>query len=207
MNLLQTQPQALAYCLPAALGLAYCAFCLRRLRRDPAPWRDAERLAHAAVILGVAAASLSLLVTRGAGPLTELAYTRTAPAVRDVLAGLRSEPITKARAAALLRTAAGFETVSRPNPAPAPPDVTEANRAGTAPDKALWLLARLDNRDARLVVDRETAWVEWTDERGLTWILDPARRAPIPGARPSEARRGPQPALTKAGSAKPPTDS
>ena len=205
MNILQTQPQALAYCIPAALGLAYCAHCLRRLLRSDATWRSARPLAETALILGMAAASLSLLVTRGAGPLAELSYTRTTPAVRAVLANLRSTPITQARAAALLRQVGGFREVSRPNPTPAPPDVTEVNAAGTAADKALWLLARLDNRAARLVLGRDgdvpAAWVEWTDERGEVWILDPALRTPIP--RPSVSRRIPQQAWTVAGPVRP----
>lgn len=205
MNILQTQPQALAFCLPAAVGLAYCAHCLRRLLRSDATWRSALTLSQTALILGMAAASLSLLVTRAAGPLAELSYTRTTPAVLAVLANLRSTPITQVRAAALLRQAGGFREVSRPNPTPAPPDVTEANAAGTAADKALWLLARLDNRSARLMLgragDAPAAWVEWTDDRGEVWLLDPALRTPIP--RPSDRRRVPQQAWTVAGPVRP----
>ena len=80
MNLLQTQPQALAYCLPAVLGLAYCAFCLRRLRRDPAPWRDAERLAHAAEALTRDYDRHFLNIVRISSPIPE-----RVPALEDVI--------------------------------------------------------------------------------------------------------------------------
>ena len=115
---------------------------------------------------------------RGSGLLTVLAYHHDQSAVRDVFAGLHSTPITKARAAALLKEVRGFKTVSRPNLAPAPPAVTEAIQAGTSLDQALWLLARLDNSAAILVVGEDRAWVEGADVNGVKWIFDPAERQP-----------------------------
>ena len=87
--------------------------------------------------------------------------------------------IDRARAAALLKRACEFEVVSRPNVTPAPPEVTEANWSGTSFDKALWLLARLDNSAARLMVGDDRAWVEGTDANGVEWIFDPAKREPV----------------------------
>ena len=181
MNLLQTYLPGLSFCCFSVVGLTYCAYSIRRLRRSFTTWRDGVLLAQGAVVLGVAAMSLALLTIHGAGLLAVFTYNHDQPSIQHVFSQLHSTPIVQARAAALLNRAYEFELVSRPTASPAPPEVTEANQAGTALDKALWLVARLDNAEVRLVVgrDRGSAWVAWNDERGEEWLFDPTVRKPI----------------------------
>lgn len=178
MSILLTCPQGVLMSALSLLLLVHCVTSFRRLKRSFTTWRDALTLSRLVVLLGVTAFSLAILDVRGSGLLTVLAYHRDQPAIRDVFAGLRSEPVSKARGAALLKEVGGFGTVSRPTLAPAPPSVTEALRAGTPLDKALWLLARLDNSKARLVAADTRAWVESPDTRGVVWIFDPAYPQP-----------------------------
>ena len=188
MSILQAYPQGVLLFGLSLLIFANCFFSLRNLTRTATTWRDGLLLSKLAAFLGLLAVALAVLDFGGGGLLAVFAYHRDQAAIRDVFAGLHSESASKARGEALLREVGGFGTVSRPTLAPAPPDVTEVNAAGTAADKALWLLARLDDPAARLAIGEAGAWVEATDAAGTEWIFDPAAREPTLKGSPSGSR-------------------
>ena len=181
MSSFQGNLQGGALCLIAGLGLSYCGYNLRSLARSFTTRRNGVLMARAAVLLGVGVFWFALLAIHGAGLLTVLSYNRDTVVIREVFSNLHSAPIDQARATALLQRVGQFDLVSRNSLTPAPPEVTEGNWAGTSLDQALWLVARLDNSEVRLMVgnDHEHAWVEWTDEQGVAWIFDPGRWKPV----------------------------
>lgn len=98
--------------------------------------------------------------------------------VRTVFGSMRGEGVSMERVAALVRQGRDFKYAHTEPYYPAAPEQTAARRRGDCKDKALWLIAQMQDPSARFVIgklkrgDRVShAWVTWQHE-GQWWILD-----------------------------------